>query len=231
MPKRRKPCRATSGLTDMSHGEGRAAFVPSNAAASVFENDELLQLILHALDLPALRLLKATNRCVASVARRLLCSPDWLAAGSASGRNLHDARRLFASKRAFKLPMRVAIERYCPRTGAWTRSLGTLLHLRVGASGSRHDRRFWPIELRLAVDGEGLHEDPARLLSHGGCIHTRLQAWGLSAGASIVQEENAGLGLVRPVVGELSRSCAALHEPPVVGPTVAELLSVRGLTL
>eukprot|EP00966_Prymnesium_polylepis_P155525 3592439-Prymnesium_polylepis.2 len=79
--------------------------------------------------------------------------------------------------------------------------------------------------MRLVVDGEGLHEDPVRLQSHGCCLHTRLQAWDLSAGASIVAEENMGLGLLRPVLSEMSQNCEAMREPPVVGPTVAELLS------
>ena len=229
--KRRCSRHATSKqLTNSTHG-GRGEALPPTAASFVFQNAELVELILHTLDLPALRLLKTTCRSVASVARRVICSPEWLAAGSTSARNLYDIRRLFSSKRAFKLPMRVVIERYNPRSGAWTRLLGTLLHLRVGSSGRRDERHFWPVELRLEVDGEGLHEDPLRLLSHGNCLYTRLQSWDLSACASIVSEENAGLGLLRPVLGELALSCAALHEPPIVGPTVAELLSARGLAL
>ena len=181
------------------------------------------------MDLPALRLLKATNRCVASAARRVLCSAEWLVTNNA--KNLQDVRRLFASKRAFQLPLCVVLERFCPRTGTWTRKQGTLLHLKAKPCGGRHERRFYPVEIRLVVDGEGLHEDPVRLRSHGCCLHTRLQAWDLSAGASIVAEENMGLGLLRPVLSEMSRNCGAMHEPPVVGPTIAELLSVGGLGL
>jgi hypothetical protein len=201
----------------------------TTAAAVFFQQQDLLQLALQHLDLPALRLLKATNRCVASAARRVLCGAEWLATNNA--KNLHDMRRLFASKRAFQLPLRVVLERFCPRTGTWTRRQGTLLHLKAKPCGGRHERRFYPVEIRLVVDGEGLHEDPVRLRSHGCCLHTRLQAWDLSTGASIVAEENMGLGLLRPVLSEMSRNCGAMHEPPVVGPTIAELLSVGGLGL
>jgi hypothetical protein len=181
------------------------AITPATAAAVFFQQQDLLQLALQHLDLPALRLLKATNRCVASAARRVLCSAEWLATNNA--KNLHDVRRLFASKRAFQLPLRVVLERFCPRTGTWTRKQGTLLHLKAKPCGGRHERRFYPVEIRLVVDGEGLHEDPVRLHSHGCCLHTRLQAWDLSAGASIVAEENMGLGLLRPALSEMSENC------------------------
>ena len=223
------PERATSPWSRCSSkSEHRTtAITPATAAAVFFQQQDLLQLALQHLDLPALRLLKATNHCVASAARRVLCGAEWLATNNA--KNLHDVRRLFASKRAFQLPLRVVLERFCPRTGTWTRRQGTLLHLKAKQCGSRHERRFYPVEIRLVVDGEGLHEDPVRLRSHGCCLHTRLQAWDLSVGASIVAEENMGLGLLRPVLSEMSRNCEAMHEPSVVGPTVAELLRVGGL--
>jgi hypothetical protein len=206
---------------------GQPPAPPSTAAAAVFEHAELLELVMSSLDLPALRLLKPTNRCVASVARRVLRSPAWLAAGGAE--NLHDVRRLFASQQSFKLPMRVVLERFCPRSGAWSRTLATLVHLRAKRCGSQRECRFRPLEVRLIVDGEGLHEGVERLCSHGGSLYTRLQAWDLSENASIVEEGGTGLGLVRPVLSELLPSCDALREPPVVGSTVAELLSVGGI--
>ena len=195
-----------------------------SAASRVFEQPELLELILRHMALPALRMLKATNRRIASSTRDMLMAPSWLVANS--GKNLHDIRRLFASRRDFKLPMRVVIERLCPKTGTWTYKLGTLLRIRAKKYGDRkHGRTLQPVEIGLEVDGEGLHENPTRLLSHGCCLYTRVQPWELSIHeASITEEDNMGLGLIRPVLPEMVESCRALNEHPIVGLTVAELL-------
>ena len=197
-----------------------------SAAAEVFQQRDLLELVLRHLDLPALRMLRPINRFVASLACRVVCSARWLAIP----KNLHDARRLFASRRRFTLPLRVALERFCPRTRTWTRSLGTLHHLHVGHLGPKHDRHFFPLEIQLAIDGEGLYEDPGRLQMYHGTGHTRLQAWDLTSQASIFEETHMGLGLLRPVLSEMVASCSALHEPVIVGATVAELLLAGGLS-
>jgi len=194
-----------------------------SAASRVFEQPELLELILRHMALPALRMIKATNRCIASSTRDMLLAPSWMVANS--GKNLYDIRRLFASKRDFKLPMRVVIERLCPKTGTWTYKLGTLLRIRAKKYGDRkHGRTLQPVEIGLEVDGEGLHENPTRLLSHGCCLYTRVQPWELSLQASITEEDNMGLGLIRPVLSEMVGICRALNEHPIVGLTVAELL-------
>lgn len=201
--------------------------VTQSAAAVVFQQRDLLVLILRHLDLPALRMLRPTNRCAASIACLVVCSAVWLAVPQ----NLNDVRRVFASKRRFKLPLRVALERFCPRTRTWSRSLGTLHRLRVGHQGPKHDRTFFPVEIQLAIDGEGMHEGPDRLLQHGGAQHTRRLAWDLSLYGSIVDEKDMGLGLLRPVLSEMVIGCGALKQSVIVGATVAELLHVGGLSL
>ena len=201
-----------------------AATSTLSAAAEVFQQRDLLELVLRHLDLPALRMLRPINRFVASLACRVVCSARWLAIP----KNLYDARRLFASRRRFSLPLRVALERFCPRTRTWTRSLGTLHHLHVGHLGPKHDRHFFPLEIQLAIDGEGLYEDPGRLQVYSS--HTRLVAWDLTHNGSIREETHVGLGLLRPVLSEMVASCSALHEPVIVGATVAELLLAGGLS-
>eukprot|EP00966_Prymnesium_polylepis_P228337 5284712-Prymnesium_polylepis.1 len=49
------------------------------AAAAVFHQRDLVWLVLRHLNLPALRLLKPLNKCVAAAARRVLLSTEWLA--------------------------------------------------------------------------------------------------------------------------------------------------------
>ena len=222
-----RPRRRASSATKQRATFTQSASSPQSAAAAVFQQRDLLELILRHLDLPALRMLRPISRCVASLACRVVCSAEWLAPPP----NLCEVRRVFASKKRFKLPLRVALERFCPRTRTWTRSLGTLHHLSALPVGPKHDRTFFPVELQLAVDGEGLHEDPARLTKGWGARHTRLQAWDLTSGASIVEDEDQGLGLLRPVLSEMVLGCGALQQPVVVGATVAELLRVGGLSL
>ena len=219
--------RASNAIKQSAVTQSDVAQSTQSAAAVVFQQRDLLELILRHLDLPALRMLRPTNRCAASIACRVVCSAVWLAVPQ----NLNDVRRVFASRRRFKLPLRVALERFCLRSRTWTRSLGTLHRLRVGHSGPKHDRTFFPVEIQLSIDGEGMHEDPDRLLKHAGAQHTRLQAWDLSCGASIVDEKDMGLGLLRPVLSEMVIGCGALQQPVIVGATVAELLHVGGLSL
>ena len=219
---RKRICRqsVTGDLKPVLVQEG-GRFKPQNAAACVFEQAELLELILRHLDVPALRLLKPVNQSVANVARRLLLAPSWLQLNDFG--NLRHIRRVFASKRAFKLPLRVALEHFCCRTGIWTHKFGTLLRLKVKRRKTANGPYIWPTEILLEIDGEGLHEtmDCIGLLGR----FTRLQAWDFShETASIVEEQHDGLGLVRPVLAELVKSCGALCQPPVVGPSLAELI-------
>eukprot|EP00966_Prymnesium_polylepis_P022344 514234-Prymnesium_polylepis.1 len=81
----------------------------------------------------------------------------------------------------------------------------------------------------LVLDGEGLHEDPARLTAFGYSGHTRLQPWDVGLDCSVFPEEHMGLALLRPVLPQLERTCREMGEPPVVGLTVAELLREGGL--
>lgn len=199
----------------------------ASAAAGVVDQMDLLELIFTRLNLPALRLLKAVNKRFAASARRTLLSPSWLSRGN--GTNLHAFRRLFASICTFSLPLRVVIESFCPDTQDWSYINATLLHLRVKRHGRGLDACLVPLEILVEIEGEGLHEDPDSILQHsrtgGSRIYTRKLAWDLSILGGIVEERDNGLGLLRPILEELSHACHAMGEPPVVGPTLAEMLN------
>jgi hypothetical protein len=222
--------------TSPNHGDhhGKLSVPHTSAAAVVLNQTDLLELILTWLNLPALRLLKAVNKRFVASARRTLLSPSWLALEN--GNNLYHFRRLFASMSSFELPMRVVLEHFSPDNEKWSHTHATLLHIRVKRHGRGHKARLVPLEILLEVEGEGLHEDPVRLQCCASGIgydnhYTRRVAWDLSTMGCVVKEANMGLGLIRPVLSELSEACCKLCEPPVVGSTLAEIILRNGVRL
>lgn len=185
---------------------------------------ELLMLVFTHLDLPAMRLLKATNKTFASSARRVFFSKEWLAYEVAGLKtNMDYLRKMFERKRGFALPLRVVLEKY---TDGWTWKFGTLHYLRVRTVPVKgQEDRIVPVDMRLVVDGEGLHESPERISNAGySRIHAGIDAplWG---------DNKFGLGCIRPVLEELVPHCVSMGVEPVVGTTLFNLLRVKELKL